>query len=138
MKQTAGTEALERVRPMRRAPTEAERTLWNALRGRRLDGHKLRRQVWIGDYIADFLCNEAWLVIEVDGSQHGDAVGYDARQDASLAEAGYRTLRFWNNDVTGNLEGVLESISTDCAARLPSPSRRDAAGPSLSLKGEGR
>ncbi|HWI87308.1 MAG TPA: DUF559 domain-containing protein [Sphingomonas sp.] len=137
MKQAAGTEALERVRRMRRVPTEAERTLWNALRGRRLDGHKFRRQVWIGAYIADFVCNEARLIVEVDGSQHGDAVDYDTRRDASLAEAGYRTLRFWNNDVTGNLEGVLESISTACAARLASPSRRDAAGPSLSPRGEG-
>ena len=137
MKQAAGTEALARVRQMRKQPTEAERLIWNALRSRRLGGFKIRRQVWLGSYIADFLCAEAKLIIELDGSQHGDASDYDARRDATLAEAGYRTLRFWNNDVTGNLEGVLEIIREACQARLPSPSRRMAAGPSLSLKGEG-
>lgn len=137
MKQSAGTEALSRVRQMRRSPTEAERLIRNAVRSRRLGGFKFRRQVWIGSYIADFFCAEAKLVVELDGSQHSDADAYDTRRDASLAEAGYRTLRFWNNDVTGNLDGVLETILSACGARLPSPSRRFAAGPSLSLKGEG-
>jgi very-short-patch-repair endonuclease len=137
MKQAAGTEALSPVRQMRRSATEAERLIWNAVRSRRLGGFKFRRQVWTGRYIADFLCAEAKLIIELDGSQHGEAAGYDTRRDASLAEAGYRTLRFWNNDVTGNLDGVLKTILLACEARLPSPSHRFAAGPSLSLKGEG-
>jgi len=137
MRQAAGTKALDRVRQMRRTPSEAERLMWNALRGRRLDGFKFRRQVWIGAYIADFLCTEVRLVIELDGSQHGEALEYDAHRDKELAKAGFRTLRFWNNDVMTNLEGVLDSIRDGCAARLPSPSRRDAAGPSLSPGGEG-
>lgn len=137
MKQAAGTEALARVRQMRRSASEAERLIWHAVRSRRLGGFKFRWRVWLGFYIADFLCAEAKLVIELDGTQHGDAVTYDTRRDATLAEAGYRTLRFWNNDVTGNLDGVLETILLACEARLPSPSRRCAAAPSLSLKGEG-
>jgi len=137
MKQAAGTDALVRVRQMRRSATEAERLIWNAVRGRRLGGFKFRRQVWVGPYIADFLCAEAKLIVEVDGSQHGATEAYDTRRDASLDEAGYRTLRFWNNDVTGNLDGVLQAILHVCEARLPSPSRRFAAGPSLSPGGEG-
>ena len=137
MKQAAGTEALARVRRMRQDQTEAERLIWSAIRSRRLGGFKFRRQVWIGSYIADFLCAEAGLVVELDGSQHGAAEAYDMRRDVSLDEAGYRTLRFWNNDVTGNLDGVLKTILLTCEAHVPSPSRRCAAGPSLSLKGEG-
>ena len=137
MKQAAGTEALDRVRQMRRSPTEAERLIWNAIRGRRLGGLKFRRQVWIGTYIVDFLCAEAKLIVEIDGARHADNAVYDMGRDASLAEAGYRTLRFWNNEVTGNLDGVLETILLACGARVPSPSRRSAAGPSFSLKGEG-
>ena len=129
MKQVAGTEAVARVRRMRRSPTEAERLIWNAVRSRRLGGFKFRRQVWIGTYIADFLSANAKLIVELDGSQHGDSADYDARRDASLAEAGYRTLRFWNNDATGNLDGVFKTILLACEARLPSPS--------LTLKGEG-
>ena len=94
MKQATGTEALSRVRQMRRSATEAERLIWNAVRSRRLGGFKFRRQVWIGSYIADFLCADAKLIVELDGAQHGDAADYDTRRDASLAEAGYRTLRF--------------------------------------------
>jgi very-short-patch-repair endonuclease len=99
---------------------------------------KSRRQVWIGPYIADFACLEARLVIELDGAQHGETIDYDARRDRQLAAQGYRTLRFWNNDVMENLEGVLDVIGRACAERLPSPSHRFAAGPSLSPRGEGR
>lgn len=138
MKKSAGREALDRVRNMRQAPTEAERLMWGALRSRRLDGLKFRRQVWIGAYIADFVCIEARLIVELDGSQHVEADDYDRRRDTQLASLGYRTLRYWNNDVTGNLVGVLDAIRVSCAERLPSPSHRlSAAGPSLSLAGEG-
>jgi len=137
MKQAAGSDGLARVRQMRRSATEPEGLIWNAVRGRRLGRLKFRRQVWIKSYIADFLCAEAKVVVELDGSQHGDAAAYDERRDASFAEAGYRTLRFWNNDVTGNLDGVLETILRACEGHLPSPSRRVAAGRSLSPGGEG-
>ena len=68
MRQVDGTEALARVRQLRRSATEAEKLLWQHLPSRRLDGHKFRRQVWIGPFIADFLCKEAGMVIELDGS----------------------------------------------------------------------
>jgi very-short-patch-repair endonuclease len=136
VKQSAGTEALERVRGMRRASTPAERSLWGALRGRRLDGLKFRRQVWIETYIVDLLCYEARVIVELDGSQHGEAIDYDRRRDAERATLGYRTLRFWNNDVSGNLDGVLDAIRCACLERLPSPSRA-ARGPLPLPKGEG-
>ena len=72
---------------------------------RRLSGYKFRRQVWIGVYIADFVCTETRLIVELDGSQNADAAKYDTERDATFTEAGYRTLRFWNNDVTGNSTG---------------------------------
>ena len=136
VKQAAGTEGLDRVRTMRRTATPAEKTLWNALRGRRLDGLKFRRQVWIEAYIADFLCYEARLVVELDGSQHGEAIDYDGKRDADLARLGYRTLRIWNNDVNGNLDGVLEAIRSACGERMPSPSHA-SHGPLPLPAGEG-
>jgi very-short-patch-repair endonuclease len=136
VKQSAGTEALDRVRTMRRVATPAENLLWGALRGRRLEGLKFRRQVWIDTYIADFLCYEARLIVELDGSQHSEAVDYDAHRDAELTRLGYRTLRFWNNDVSGNLDGVLETIRRACVERLPSPSRA-SRGPLPLPSGEG-
>jgi len=118
MRQVDGTEALARVRQLRRNATEAEKMLWQHLRGRSLEGHKFRRQVWIGPYIADFLCNEAALVVELDGSQHADSADYDAARSAYLEERGFRVLRFWNNDVLGDIDAVLIAIR----AAVPSPS----------------
>ena len=82
------------ARSMRSAPTEAEERLWHELRDRRLDGIKFRRQVPIGKYIADFVCLDAKLVIEVDGSQHAES-GQDSARDAELRRGGFRVLRFW-------------------------------------------
>ena len=129
MRQSAGTEALSRVRQMRRSPTEAERLIWNAVRSRRLGGFKFRRQVWIGSYIADFFCAEAKLVVELDGSQHSDADAYDTRRDASLVEAGYRTLRFWNTDVIENIDGVIEGIIRALQHRPPPDPLRGSTSP---------
>jgi very-short-patch-repair endonuclease len=134
MRQSDGHDALERVRSMRRARTPAEAKLWQALRGRRLGGAKFRRQVWIGPYIADFFCLEAGLVVELDGSQHADQSRYDEARTAFLASKGLRVLRIWNNDVTGNFDGVLEAIAG--AVRLPSPSQ-PSAGPLPLPQGEG-
>ena len=69
-----------------------------------------RRQVSIGPYIADFACVEAMLIIELDGSQHADAVEYDSRRTRSLEDQGYRVLRFSNDDVLTNLEGAIEAL----------------------------
>jgi len=122
MKQIDGTEALERVRELRRSATEAEKRLWSELRSRRLEGFKFRRQMWIGPYIADFCCMEAKLVVEVDGSQHEQRSERDRLRDEALAREGYRVLRFWNNEVMEKLEGVLTAIRAELLGRVPSPS----------------
>jgi very-short-patch-repair endonuclease len=123
MRQIDGTEALTRVRELRRSATEAEKRLWAALRARRLEGFKFRRQMWIGPCIADFCCMEAKLIVEVDGSQHEQFSERDRVRAEALAREGYRVLRFWNNEVRAELEGVLTAIRTELLARVPSPSR---------------
>ncbi|HEY1607123.1 MAG TPA: DUF559 domain-containing protein [Allosphingosinicella sp.] len=132
MKQIDGTEPLIRVRALRRSATEAEKRLWSALRSRRLEGSKFRRQMWIGAFTADFCCMEARLVVEVDGSQHEALAEYDRLRAEALAKEGYRVLRFWNNEVMGEREAVLRAIRAELAMRVPSPSRpatRDGALP---------
>jgi len=96
-------------RKLRGAQTDAERKLWFALRDRRLGGFKFIRQEAIGPFIADFVCRERKLIIEVDGGQHAESQR-DAVRDAYLAREGYRVMRFWNNDVLTNREGVLLTI----------------------------
>lgn len=133
MRRPADDAALERVRQMRRFSTEAEATLWRNLRGRRLSGAKFRRQVWLGHYIADFYCAEAKLIVEADGGQHDLQQRYDACRDVWLRDAGFRTLRFWNDDVLTNVEGVLTTIAQ--ALTLPPSCGRRA--PPSPLQGEG-
>jgi very-short-patch-repair endonuclease len=98
-----------RTRRLRRNATDAETKLWFAVRDRRLAGHKFVRQEPIGPYIADFICRDRKLVIEIDGGQHADNPR-DQIRDAYLAPEGYRVLRFWNSDVLTNLSGVLETV----------------------------
>ena len=98
----------ERARRLRKDATDAERKLWSALRDRQLNGLKFRRQQHIGPYIVDFVCHEIRLVLEIDGGQHADA-DETWRNDRIQAD-GYRIIRFWNNDVLSNLDGVLTSI----------------------------
>src|SRR3954454_10860612 len=97
--------SIPRARTLRRSAPTTERTLWTLLRDRRLGGAKFRRQVPIGPYVVDFLCAEARLVIELDGGQHGGPE--DAVRQFWLEAQGFRVRRFWNNEVTSNLEGVL-------------------------------
>ena len=94
---------------MRSLPTDAEAALWSLLRAKRLGGFKFRRQVQIGRYIVDFVCFERRLIIEADGSQHADSPT-DRARDAWLQNEGFEILRFWNNDVLENLEGVRQSL----------------------------
>jgi very-short-patch-repair endonuclease len=96
------------ARRLRRNATDTERRLWSHLRRRQLDGHRFRRQVPIGPYVVDFACLERRLLIEVDGGRHEAAVDSDASRTAWLKGRGYRVLRFWNNDVLENADGVLE------------------------------
>ena len=98
------------ARGLRQRSTDAERRVWQYLRDRRLGGHKFRRQHTIGRYIVDFACSECRLVVELDGSQHMVDRIADAKRTRDLAQAGYRVLRFWDNDVLLNTEAVLASI----------------------------
>ena len=106
---------------MRGAPTDAELRLWRLLRDRRLSGFKFRRQVPVGPYIVDFLCVGAKLIVEADGSQHAESLRDKAR-DAYLASQGWKVLRFWNNEVLQNREGVLETIFEHVATPSSGPS----------------
>jgi len=106
---------------MRREPTEAEAKLWSMLRGQRLAGMKFKRQEQVGDYIVDFVCFGAQLIVEADGSQHAEN-GEDAVRDAWLTEQGFRVLRFWNNDILGNPDGVACVILDAAQPPLPNPS----------------
>lgn len=124
--------ATARARHLRRNMTEAERLLWAALRHSLPETH-WRRQVPLGQYIADFCSHRARLVVELDGGQHASTADRDATRTAFLVAQGYRVLRFWNNDVTENVGGVLATI----AAALPRPSPLVGEGASRSEAGEG-
>jgi very-short-patch-repair endonuclease len=116
---------------MRREPTDAERKLWHALRDRRLDGLKFRRQVPIGNYIVDFICIEAKLIVEADGGQHAENT-YDGERDDWLKAQGFTVLRFWNSEILNNIEGVMETIAD---AASPSSVTGLAAGATFSRRG---
>ncbi len=105
------------ARRLRREATDAERRLWSRLRNRQVGDVKFRRQVPIGPFIADFASVEAKLVIEVDGSQHAEEIEADRLRSDALGEAGYLVLRFWNNDVLDNIDGVVKEIERTLAAR---------------------
>ncbi|MBL0924292.1 MAG: DUF559 domain-containing protein [Sphingomonadaceae bacterium] len=98
------------ARRLRRDRTEAESRLWRYLRNRQMEGAKFRFQAPVEPYVADFLCVEAKLIIELDGGQHGVQVEKDAARTKALEAAGYTVIRFWNNDVLANTEGVLEMV----------------------------
>ena len=97
-------------RKLRQQPTDAEERLWYYLRNRRFLGFKFRRQSPKGRNVADFVCEEAKLVIEVDGGQHSENAA-DLERTAFLNSAGYHVIRFWNNDVLSSTDGVLEEIA---------------------------
>jgi very-short-patch-repair endonuclease len=101
---------LDFARQLRSKQTDTESLIWSSLRAHRLLGLKFRRQQPIGAYVVDFLCPEKKLIVELDGGQHQERVGYDTVRDAWLKSEGYIVLRYWNNEVIGNLEGVLEDI----------------------------
>src|SRR4051812_6964387 len=106
MKRPPGNAMLERARFMRRQMTPQEEILWGQLRGRRMEGFKFRRQMWLRGFVADFACPEARLVVEADGSQHADHAKYDAAREAAFMRMGWWTLRFWNNEINEDLDGV--------------------------------
>jgi len=106
---------------MRLNPTEAERKLWWHMRHRlTLPASHFRRQVRLGRYIVDFANHGLKLIIELDGGQHSERAGEDTRRTKFLEFEGYRVLRFWNNEVMGNIDGVLEVIQSSILA-TPTP-----------------
>ena len=102
--------ALNRARQMRKSFTDAELRLWRLLRGRNLKRFKFRRQHPLGPYIADFICLERRIVIEIDGGQHQEQIPYDSKRTGDLEAAGYRVLRFWDNDVQLKTDDVMQVI----------------------------
>ncbi|HMK78234.1 MAG TPA: DUF559 domain-containing protein [Xanthobacteraceae bacterium] len=113
-----------RARSMRATPTDAERKLWWHLRYRLpLANTHFRRQVRLGTYIVDFASHAAHIVIEVDGGQHAQQSDADAARTKFLESEGYRVLRYWNNDVLKNIDGVLEDLQRAITATpTPNPS----------------
>jgi very-short-patch-repair endonuclease len=107
----------DRARLLRRHATEPERRLWQILRAHRLGGLKFRRQVAMGGYFADFVCLRARLFIELDGSQHAGSEA-DIVRDRFFADAGFVTLRIWNNEVMTNPDGVAMEILRVAEERL--------------------
>ena len=95
---------------LRKNQTDAETLLWHRLRNRQLGGFKFRRQHALAPYIVDFVCIEKLIVVEIDGSQHALTMDADARRTKFLEQKGFRVVRFWNNEVLGNTEAVLERI----------------------------
>jgi len=120
---------LDNAKALRSHQTEAEQHLWHHLRAHRFMGLKFKRQKPIGIYIVDFICIEHHLVIELDGGQHIAQVEYDQARTLWLESQGFTVLRFWNNEVMQELDGVLERIRQTLAPSPPTP---------LPQAGEGR
>lgn len=98
------------ARFLRKNQTKVEQLLWKHLRNRQLLGHKFRRQFPIEPYIVDFVCIELKLIIELDGGQHAEQMGYDQNRGLYLEQRGFKVIRFWNNEMLENTEGVLEAV----------------------------
>ena len=103
---------LNYARSMRKNSTKQESVLWSILRNRQFENLKFRRQYPIGNYIADFVCLEKNLIIEIDGGQHNtpDNIVYDRQRSEYLKSLGYKVVRFWNNDINENIDGVYQKL----------------------------
>ena len=113
----------KRAQQLRNNATDAERLLWRHLSRRQLAGFKFSRQMPVGSFICDFLCREQMMIVEVDGGQHCENA-QDRSRTAFLEGEGYRVVRFWNNEVRENVEGVLQAIGVALASGPPpTPSR---------------
>lgn len=115
-----------RAQQLRNSATNAERFLWRHLSRRQLHGFKFSRQMPVGPFICDFLCREKQLIVEVDGGQHAEN-HRDAARTAFLETQGYRVIRFWNNDVMQNVDGVLQVIGS-ALQNWPTPQSPPASG----------
>src|SRR5215469_7404275 len=121
VKKAPSAAASARARTLRRDMTEAEQRLWQMLRSRQTEGHRFRRQVPIGRFIADFVCHAARLIVEIDGGQHDRSSAAEATRTRFLEAEGYRVLRFWNNEVLDNPEGVRAAMADALHQGSPSP-----------------
>ena len=119
------------ARKLRRTSTDVERKLWHRIRDKQMDNFRFRRQRPIGKYIVDFICLDAKLIIELDGGQHAENGAYDDKRTAFLVSLGYRVLRFWNNEVIENIDGVLERLGDELLVANANPTL------ALPLTGEG-
>jgi very-short-patch-repair endonuclease len=108
---------LSKAKQLRKNQTDAEKVLWKKLRNRQIYGYKFRRQVPIGSYIVDFMCVSIKLIIELDGGQHAEQQDYDRKRTAYLEAKEFQVVRFWNNDVLTNIDGVLESLTLTLSQR---------------------
>ena len=124
-----------RARSLRQNMTEAESRVWQRLRLRQMNGYKFRRQVPIGRYIVDFVCHEARLIVEIDGGQHDPLSPRDSERSRFLQNEGYRVVRFWNNEVLANLDGVYETIAGELGRITPTPTLPHRGGGLRSNKG---
>lgn len=120
-----------KARKLRRNSTDVERRLWHRIRDKQIDEFRFRRQRPIGRYIVDFICLEAKLIVELDGGQHATSDEYDKSRTAFLESLGYRVVRFWNNEVTENMDGVLQRLHENLLRSRTNPTL------TLPLAGEG-
>lgn len=122
---------IEKSRQLRKNMTSQERKLWNIIRERRFFGYRFRRQFPISSYIVDFVCREKRIIIEIDGGQHNEIqnIEYDNKRTEFLKSEGFQVIRFWNNDVDNNMDGIYErlkevfKIDDKITPPKPSPSR---------------
>jgi very-short-patch-repair endonuclease len=125
--------SLQSARRLRQKQTDAERLLWFRLRDRRLAGWKFKRQVPIDRFIVDFFCPDAKLIIELDGGQHDRQQAHDQKRTAVVESKGYLVVRFWNNDVIQNMDGVLEEILRTVEQLRSGPPHPNPLPPELGL-----
>lgn len=107
------------AKTLRKQTTDAERLLWKHLKAKQVEGFKFRRQQPIGKYVVDFVCFEKSIIIEADGGQHAEEKNKDHERDKWLKPQGFKVMRFWNNDILGNIEGVMETIREQCLNHPP-------------------
>ena len=113
--------------------TDVERVMWKELRAHRFGGLKFKRQQPLNNYVVDFICFEKKVVVELDGGQHAENMAYEAARSDWLSSQDFRVMRFWNNDVLKNLEGVMSAIAEACGLDTgygplspgPSPTREE-------------
>ena len=117
-----------RARTLRNQSTDAERHLWQHLRGKQLGGHRFRRQVPVAGFIADYACLEAKVIVELDGGQHAQNAAYDERRDRLIEAQGFRVLRFWDTQVFRETQAVLQEIMRALEAISPHPNPPPQAG----------